>query len=109
MVKILTNNDINHRTFVNRSWQKQLIRNYENITKDPEKENRLKLYFCKKCYYTNGQYLAGQGFTQTNCISCGVEMLFPNTLCDALCEKCAMKYKACRHCHADLNDKNRKE
>jgi len=109
MVKTLTNKDINLRTFVNNSWQKQLIRNYNNITNDKEKEIRLTLYLCKKCYYTFGQHIVGQGFTETKCCSCNKSMLFPTTNCDALCKTCAIKYKCCRHCSGDLNDKVREE
>lgn len=97
--------DIRFRT----SIQKSRVIEHENITRklvnDPEREQRLKEQECVCCYYIS--IMAGQGFTQSNCYSCDKLMQFSTTSQDELCSECAIKFKVCKHCGADINYKQR--
>lgn len=97
--------DIRFRT----SMQKNRIADYINITEklttDPEKKQRLHAQECVCCYYIS--VMAGQGFTESKCYNCDVEMSFSTTSQDKLCDDCAKVFKACKHCGADINLKNR--
>jgi len=69
---------------------------------DLESESRMKAWRCKFCFYL-ARGIAGQAFTKSACTACGVEMLFPTTSTDNLCEKCAKKMKLCKHCGAHMD------
>lgn len=96
---------LSHRT----AMQKSRVLDYGIITaklvNDPDKEDRLKDQNCVCCYYI--PTIAGQGFTDSNCANCDTKMTFSTTSTDKLCETCATKFDACKHCGADINYKTR--
>lgn len=73
----------------------------EKIDNDPDKDERLSLQICKVCYYT--KRISLQAFTNTSCGCCNVDMIFPNSDIDSLCERCARINNACKHCGGEMD------
>jgi len=68
---------------------------------------RLEEQECKVCYYCSK--IGGTAMTFIECSECGKQLNSCNTNIDIICKDCAKKMKVCKHCGADMNEKNRKK
>lgn len=88
-------------------WMRRYIVNQQkrldSCLKDLNREARLKLHECRKCYYLLGK-IAGQAFTDYTCRNCGIELSHPNTNVPKYCDACAAEHHACIRCGASLED-----
>ena len=100
----LSLDDVNNRTACNQ----MAMKDYRRAAADADREARLKASQCRRCFYVSGR-IGGAMMTTKPCRSCGVEMHFGSTCTDALCKGCADKLRLCRHCAADLEDKDRRK
>lgn len=102
----ITTDDVNRRNCTLKAWEKDIIRAYESISIDTNRELRLEKCLCKRCFVST--FLGGAAMTTTYCGICGKELLNGSTNVDTLCIECAKEHKLCIHCSADLDGKNRK-
>jgi hypothetical protein len=103
MNKKITLEDINHRTFM----QKSRLGHFTRIVMDSSEEKRLEEQECRCCFYDSK--IGGAAMTETNCSNCEKILYFESTNTDKLCEDCAKKHKLCKHCGADMEYKEREE
>jgi hypothetical protein len=79
------------------------LKSAELIITDQDKGLRLDVMECKACYYLSRGAVVMQAFTKSNCEGCGVEVTFPNSRINKLCEKCAESNDRCCHCGGDID------
>lgn len=89
--------------YVNRNYINSLTIKLLNYYSDPDKKQRLSAGLCKCCYYVNNTRIGGSAITHNECENCGKDMSFGNTCVDALCQKCAVELKHCKHCRQKLD------
>jgi hypothetical protein len=89
--------EVEFRTLLQKTRVKELREKLSRFELDPDKENRRDRYHCKACWYLDSK-IAGQAFTETSCMECGVRMTFSTTRTDRYCPDCAEKHKVCAHC-----------
>jgi hypothetical protein len=77
-----------------------LLKRANEIENDSRKEERIKKQYCKSCFYQSG--MAGQAFTNRECMCCGENQIYSSTSTDALCIDCAKEHNLCKHCGGDL-------
>jgi hypothetical protein len=73
----------------------------KNLTEDPDEDIRYLKSLCKACYYRSS--IAGQAFSERECMCCNKLQNYSSTFTDALCSGCAKKYSLCKHCGGDFN------
>lgn len=78
------------------------IKRTERMTADAQKEDRLKRYECKACFYVRGK-LGGAAITYRPCGICGVMQMYGSTNTDVLCRPCAVEHGLCKHCGGDID------
>lgn len=71
------------------------------IDNDPKGERRIKEQTCRYCFYHST--LSMSAFTNCECGRCGVEMTFPSSSVDVLCESCAIITNSCKHCGGQID------
>lgn len=98
---------INLRTYASKDWEKRILESYKTIVNDQNREIRLKLQLCKRCF--QGGKIAGVGFTQYVCGICSATLVFHNTAVPELCEDCSKTNDLCIQCAAHVDNKMIKE
>lgn len=80
---------------------------YDQVTKDPKKDERIAACECIACFYSYG--IGGAAITNRPCMSCGVNQLYGSTNTDVLCLDCANTHDLCKHCGGDLEMRVRRK
>jgi len=73
------------------------LRRGERAREDAQKHQRIASRECRYCYYVSHD-LAGQAFTEWQCMSCVETQMHSNTAVPKLCDKCADNLEACVRC-----------
>jgi hypothetical protein len=89
-----------------RAYIAETERHTEERRADTRREQRLAERECRWCFYRST--MAGQGFTDWTCWSCGAAGYHANTAVPRLCDTCADKLGLCVRCCADRELKRRK-
>lgn len=100
--KTWNKDDMDFRTRMSTSRVKDVKRFIEEYESDLKKEERLEKQVCRFCTYKKGE-LSMSAFTDTNCSKCQIDMLFPSSSIDKLCERCARMLEACKHCGGHMD------
>lgn len=68
---------------------------------DPSKKERLKMQFCRYCFYKEN--FAGSAFTEYVCEICKKHSMWHNTNIPDLCMECAKDNNLCAQCGAEMD------
>ena len=92
-----------NRTYFNKEYINKLTAGLIKYYSDPDKKARLSEAICKHCFYVYTSRIGGSAITHKNCDICNEVQTFASTCTDALCQKCAIENKICKHCGAKLD------
>ena len=93
----------NSATLIAKSKIESTLKTAKNLVSDPDKENRIKSHLCKCCHYIAPGGMVMHAFTKSNCVSCTLEMSFPNSSVDRFHLACAADLGVCKKCGADVS------
>ncbi|WP_298705894.1 hypothetical protein [uncultured Variovorax sp.] len=70
---------------------------------DTLREERMKKYECKACFYPGRIHgrMGGAAMTTQPCACCGAPQTYGSTATDLLCMGCAKEHSLCKHCGGD--------
>ena len=88
-------------TYASKQAVDRARRNLARLECDADRAERLKERECLCCFYLRGTRLAGQGFTEWSCLSCGAKDMHGNTSVPHYCVGCADKMRICTRCGGD--------
>jgi hypothetical protein len=86
---------------MNHGHVNQLAAQIRRFRADGERQERLREYKCKYCWYIRKR-IGAAAYTTSKCWVCDKEMVFPSTATAKYCDECAKQHHACRWCGADL-------
>lgn len=69
---------------------------------DADRERRLDVHECRRCFYLMCGRVAGQASTNWRCGVCGAERTHANTATPAACGTCAREHRLCTYCGGDI-------
>lgn len=85
----------------------RIIADAENITRDPNRDQRLEKHLCPICFY---HPQLSVGINEYTCLVCGTKGHYQKWIVPPkLCHECAGKIGACFQCGADLHLKERRK
>lgn len=91
-----------YRTKMNAFKVRDFRKFVDKIDNDLDKEKRVEIQVCKVCRYDESK-MALQAFMNANCGFCEVDMMFPSSNIDILCQRCAVMNDACKHCGGEMD------
>lgn len=96
-------------TYGSKQLADRLRRNLAKLDLDVYRDARFQHRECPACYYLRSERIAGQGFTDWRCSSCGTQQQpWSNTNHPHFCNDCCDLHGMCCRCGGDLDLAERK-
>jgi len=93
---------IKFSSYLSKQYYEKAIKAAADAENDTNKEQREKEHECRWCFYIRRPRIAGQAFTDSDCIFCEKPMRFATTSVDKVCIDCSDRYHVCVYCGGEL-------